>query len=731
VVTTVREMKNVDRNTRRDFLKVSGLAGGGLLLSSQWSVFAARREDAQAVQRTSASWVTSWVRITSDNLVTLILSQAEMGQGISTTLPAVLADELGADWARVKLQTAPFDKAYRNPRLNWMFTGNSESTQSFYDHLRRIGATAREMLVAAAAAHWNVRPDRCRAEHSHILLEGGRRKLSFGAVAADAARLPPPVAPKIKSDRELVLVGKSIPRVDVPAKVDGSAEFGIDFRLPGMLLAAVRTAPGVAGTVKPYDSKVALARAGVKAVLAIPGGVAVVGDTWWHARSAIQAMKLQFGPGPNAGLDHAALMTQYQAALDQGPFAAAVNEGDALSEIKKHGGAVTRDYQNPFAAHATMEPMNCTAHVTAERCEIWAPTQGQELAVLSLKSVLGLKDEQIFVNRSDYLGGGFGRRLLPDFVVQAALISKAVAAPVKVIWDREEDIRRDSYRPATMVKLSAVLGTDGLPTALAARVVSPTILLPIFPALQKMVDDTGIDPSAMEGMKELPYRFAHRRVDFHLLKIPVPTSVMRTTGYGPNIFALESFIDELAAEAGHDPLAYRRRLLAHDPRAIAVLDRAASVARWSDPLEKGHGRGVAFAFAFGTYLAQIVDVEVTGTDVKVRRVVSVVDCGRVLDPGIAAAGIEGGVVFGLAYCKTEITFKEGAAVEDNLDRYSLPYLAETPQLVTEFVASGGALGGVGEVSPVALSPALANAIHSATGRRIRAMPLSRHGLQLA
>ena len=717
-------------NSRRDFLKVSALAGGGLLLSSQWSVLAVERDHTQAVQREPASWVTSWVRITPDNVVTLVVSQAEMGQGISTTLPALLADELGADWTRVKLQTAPFDKAYRNPRLNWMFTGNSESIQSFYDHLRKMGASAREMLVAAAAARWKVQPERCRAQNSHIILEGTGRKVSFGAVAAEAASLPPPAAPKIKSDGELALIGKSLARVDVPPKVDGSAKFGIDFQLPGMLLAAVRTAPSVGGTVKPYDSKVALARPGVKAVLPIPGGVAVVADTWWRARSALQAMQLEFNPGPNAGLDHGALMTQYQAALDQGPFAAAVNEGDALSEIQKHGSVVTRDYQNPFAAHATMEPMNCAAHVTADRCEIWAPTQGQELALMSLKSALGLKDEQIFVNRSDYLGGGFGRRLLPDFVVQAALISRGVGAPVKVIWDREEDIRRDSFRPATMVKLSAVLGIDGLPTALAARVVSPTILLPIFPALQKMINDSGIDPSAMEGMKEIPYRFANRRVDFHLLKTPVQTSVMRTTGYGPNIFALESFIDELAAQARQDPLAYRLKLLAHDPRAVAVLKRAASLARWSDPLGKGYGRGVAFAFAFGTYLAQIVDVEVVGSDVKVRRAVSVVDCGRVLDPGIAAAGIEGGVVFGLAYCKAEITFKAGAAVEDNLNRYSLPYLAETPRLVTEFIVSGGALGGVGEVSPVALPPALANAIHSATGRRIRALPLSRNGLQL-
>jgi len=652
-----------------------------------------------------------------------------MGQGISTTLPALLADELGADWSRVKLETAPFDPAYRNPNLNWMFTGNSESIQSFYDHIRGVGATAREMLITSAATRWNVSPEQCRAQNSYVVHARSNRKLSFGVLAMEAGKLKPPVKPAIKADREFNLIGKALPRVDVPAKVDGSAKFGIDFVMPGLLLAAVRTAPAIGATVKPYDQQIALTRPGVKAVVPLANGVAVVADTWWRARSALLAMKLEFTVGSNADLDHAALMQQYQTALDNGPFVAAVNEGDANAEIKQRGNVITFDYHNPFAAHATMEPMNCTAHVTADRCDVWAPTQGQELAFYALQGVLGLKPEQIAVHRSDYLGGGFGRRLLPDFVVQAALISKAVGAPVKVIWDREEDIRRDSFRPATRVRISAVLDERGLPTAVAARVVSPMILPPVAPIVLKEVEDSGVDPSAMEGMAEMPYKFAHRRVDFHLLKTPIPTSVMRTTGYGPNVFALESFIDELAITAHQDPLAYRRKLLAHDARALAVLERAATLSNWNKRPHAGHGQGIAVAFAFGTYIAQVVDVEVKDSDVKVHGVVSVIDCGRVLDPGISAAGIEGGVIFGLAYCKAQITFKSGATVEDNLNSYSLPSMAETPKLVTEFIASGGKLGGVGEVSPVTISPALGNAIYAATGKRLRAMPLSLHGLQ--
>jgi isoquinoline 1-oxidoreductase subunit beta len=720
---------DLQASTRRSFLRASVLASGAFMLSARWRLAAAAPTDVtgNAAKQTS---IGAWVRIATDNTVTLIVSQAEMGQGISTTLPALLADELGADWSTVKLVTAPFDPAYRNPRLNWMFTGNSESSQSFYDYMRVIGATAREMLVTAAAARWKVPVQTCVTRNGAIIHLPSQRRLTFGEVASAAARIPPPAAPTLRPESELKLVNHALARVDVPPKVDGTAQFGIDFSMPGLLLAAVRTAPQIGGVLGTFDAQSVLQRRGVKAVVPLPNGVAVVADTWWRAKAALLALQPVFSDGPNRTLDQTTLMQQYERALDVGPFVAAVNDGDALAQLAKSASGIVRDYRNPFCAHATMEPMNCTAHVTADRCEVWAPTQGQELATLALQGVLGFKDGQVVVHRSDYLGGGFGRRLLPDFVIQAALISRAVQAPVKVIWDREEDIRRDSYRPATMVRLTAALGEDSRPSALAARVVSPMILPPVSPNLLKMVEDNGVDPSAMEGLAELPYRLAHRRVDFHLLKTPVPTSVMRTTGYGPNIFALESFIDELAAAANQDPLAYRLKLLTHDARATAVLNRVAAAANWNAPRRDGQGRGVAFAFAFGTYIAQVVEVRVVDSDVKVERVTSVVDCGRVLDPGIAAAGIEGGVVFGLAYCKAQVTFSNGAVVEDNLNRYTLPYLAETPQMITEFIAGGGKLGGVGEVSPVTIPPALANAICAATGRRLRAMPLSLHGLQL-
>jgi isoquinoline 1-oxidoreductase beta subunit len=717
---------------RRGFLQAAALASGGLLLGCALPVRAARVVGAApTVPSASEGALNAWVQITPDDVVTIVVSQTELGQGISTTLPAILADELGADWPRVRLQSAPYDKAYRNPRVNWMFTGNSESVQSFHDLMRRVGAAGREMLVAAAVARWGVAPEACRAEGGKVLHAASGRSATFGELASDAAKLPAPSEPTLRPDAELKLTGRALARVDIPEKVDGSALFGTDFVLPGMLHAAVRTAPTIGGTLRRFDEAAARSRPGVRAVLPLPNGVAVVADSWWQARSALVETPIEFDPGPNAALDSASLMASYRARLEDGPFAVPVREGAPEKALKESRRVLSFDYENPFLPHATMEPMNCTASVTAEGCEIWAPTQGQELAFFALKSALGLPDDRIRVNRTPYAGGGFGRRLIPDFVVQAALVSKAVGRPVKVVWDREEDMRRDYFRPATLVRLSAALGADGRPQALGARVVSPTILLPVFPPVDKVLKEQGIDPSALEGMLHWLYPIAHRKVEFHLMQIPVPTSVLRTTGYGPNLFALESFIDEVAHAAKADPYRYRRHLLAGNARALSVLDRAAALANWGKPLAKGSGRGIAICEAFGSLLAQVAEVTVSGGDLRLRRIVSVVDCGRVLDPGIAAAGIEGGVVFGLAGCKSEITFANGAIVEDNFHRHALPYLAETPEIVTEFIQGGGKLGGVGEVSPVTVPPALANAIFAATGRRLRSMPVGRHGLRFA
>jgi isoquinoline 1-oxidoreductase beta subunit len=713
-------------------MQALGGGSGALLLSVSWPAAAAilKGIGAPALEGGEVA-VTAWVRIGADNEVTLMISQAEIGQGISTTLPALLADELGADWRTVRLLTAPFAPDFRNPRINFMFTGNSESIQSFHDLMRRTGAAAREMLVAVAARRWKVPPSACTTRNSQIVHLPTGRALPFGAVAAEASRLKVPQKPTLRAQQELTLSGRRLERIDVPAKVDGTAMFGIDVELPGMLNAAVRTGPAIGSQLTTMDQAAARASTGVVAVVPIPNGVAVVADTYWNARRGLRALDPRFDSGPHADLNSESLRALYRERMEAGPFATPVKAGDVDAALARAARVVTFEYENPFLAHSTMEPMNCVADVSAQRCLIIAPTQGQELATYAVSSAIGVAPERIEVRRSPYIGGGFGRRLVPDFPVQAALVSRAVGKPVKVIWDREEDIRRDLYRPATLVRMTGGLDDSGRLTALKARVVSPTILLPVFPGIAPVLEKQGIDPSALEGMMEWIYDVPNRVVEFHLLELPIPTSVLRTTGYGPNIFALESFVDELARATGRDPWQYRRAMLEKNPRARAVLDRAAELAHWSESAPANEGFGVAVTHAYGTYIAQVVRARVADNVLKLQRVVSVADCGRLLDPGIAAQGLEGGTVFGIAGCKAEVTFEGGRAVQDNLNRLRLPDMADVPELVTEFIEGGGALGGIGEVGPVTVTPALANAVYAATGRRLRSMPVSRHGLRFA
>jgi isoquinoline 1-oxidoreductase beta subunit len=722
------------RLSRRRLIQTAG--AGALLIGMRMSAGAASLVGAASPTPSSGEHeLTAWVRILPNGDVALLVSQAEIGQGISTTLPALLAEELGADWRRVRLLTAPYRLAYRNPKQNWMFTGNSESIQSFHDLMRQMGAAAREMLVAAASTRWHADPKDCSAADSAVWHRPTGRKLGFAQLAADAARLPIPASPTLRPVAERTLIGKPLPRVDVPAKVDGSAIFGIDQVRPGMLNAAVRTVPEIGGSLASLDTEAARRMPGVKAIVPLPDGVAVVADRYWQAARALRTIVFHTQPTErSATADSAYIARQLTDALRDGPWAHAVPAAADAPPAGKNPPTRTMqaEYRSPFAAHATMEPMNCVADVRPDRCEVWAPTQGQELTWHALQAALKLGPDQVFVNRSPYIGGAFGRRLLPDFAVQAALISKAVGRPVKLIWDREEDQRRDAFRPASAVHLRAELDNSGAITALDAKVVSPTILLPVYPAIQEMLDKQGIDPSAMEGMTHSPYRFPRRTVDFHLLKVGVPTSVMRTTGYGPNIFALESFIDEVAIATRQDPLRFRRNLLSHDASSLALIDRLAVLSRWGTPLPPGHGRGIAFAEAFGTLLGLCVELPVDGEAVKLKRAIAVVDCGPVLDPGIARASIEGGIVFGMAYCKSEITFTRGRVDQDNFSTYVMPYLSETPDIHVEFMASSSRpLGGVGETSPVVATPAIANAIFAATGRRLREMPLSRSGLHFA
>ena len=717
---------------RRDVLKWAA-AGGGLILSAAWWP---TPDTAGETPSSAARLVTAWVRIAADGSVTLIASQSEMGQGATTTLAAALADELYLPWDGVRIEFAPFDPAYRDPVYHWMFTGNSQSITSFYAVMRRMGAAAREMLISAAARRLGVDAGSLSVADGAVRAASGGRSLRFGEIAEEAARLPVPAHPHLRPDP--VLAGRAVPRWDIPSKVDGSAVFGIDVKVPDMLLAAVRCAPRFGARLARYDAAALRRKPGVVAVVELPSGLAVVARTYWQAHQALASAALTWSDeGSRLGTPRG-LPAVYRERLVSGPFQLYKDTGDTSQALTAAAVRRTALYEIPFQAHATMEPMNCTARIAHGRCDIWVPTQGVEMTQNVAMQVTGLPSERITVHRT-LIGGGFGRRLLADFVKQTLLIAMAVKAPVKLIWSREEDMTHDAYRPAMLHEITGGVSGSGVLSALAHRVVSPSYMLYIFPRgafpqvkdwTQPLLPPAQYDPMSVEGLIDIPYEVPHQRVEQHRLELDVPVSVWRTTGHGTNNFVLESFIDELALAARVDPLQLRRTALAKDARILKLLDVLAARAGWSDPLPPGSGRGMALARAFGGIAACAAEVSVAGGEVRIRRIVAVLDCGRILDPGIATSNVLGGIVWGLSGMKTAITFDRGRTAQSNFDGFEPLHLWEAPPCEVHFVESGAALGGTGELGPVPVQAAVGNAIFSASGRRIRALPLSASALEL-
>ena len=748
----VVEQVEIDRGqvNRREFLVTAGLAGGGLLLKC--SLHPMEVLASESVEAAKTIPLNAWLKIATDDSVTIIVSQAEMGQGIRTTLPAVLAEELGADWSRVRLEDSPTDPAYRNPRINWQFTGNSESTPSFFELMRQMGASAREMLIGAAAQRWNVDSATCHTEAGKVIHKNSRRIARFGDLVEAAAKITPPSKPAFKNEKDWSLLGKPLPRVENPSKVDGSAIFGLDFNLPGLAHAAVRQCPVFGGDVVSFDRSSIAGFPGIIDVVRIPNGIAVVAETYWQAKSALDALNVTFNEGPSGSVSTDTLREDYRRAMEGNEWLLVHVEGnaDALhheypnvpldkdtipansanAARETYPTVYSQEYASQFLAHATMEPMNCTARVAGDSVEIWAPTQGQEITRLTLAAAFKLPKENIQVSRT-FLGGGFGRRLVAfDFALQAALLSKAVGRPAKVVWSREEDMQHDIYRPATLHRITAGIDEYGKLRAIVHRLVSPSILQYVYAAA---VTDV-YDPSCLEGLLETHYEIPNVRVDFKLLHVPVPTSVLRTTGYGPNIFALENFIDELASHKGIDPYHYRRDLLAKSPRSLAVLDLAAKKSNWETPAPKGHYRGIAYTEAFGTHIAHVVELSVSkDREVKIHKIICIADPGTALDPDITTNSLEGGIAWGLSCAfKSEITFDKGRTVQSNYHDYPILRLPEMPPVEVHLINSGARpLGGTGEVGPVTLLPAITNAIFSATEIRFRSLPLSKHGFSLA
>lgn len=725
-------------SARRRFLQQAGIAGGALALPL--ALFAAD-DPARAAKRAQ---LTPWIVIGSDDSVTVYLSQAEMGQGIYTGVAQVLADELDADWSRVRVElSAPVGPAYRITIIDYtgQFTGGSSSMTLLFEPLRKAGAAARQMLIEAGATAWQVPKSSCVAREGFVVhLPSGRRQ-SYGVLAGAASRLQVPVDPPLKKRSEWRFIGQPMHRLDAAAKVDGSAVFGIDVVVPGMLIATVKHCPVIGGKITGYNEAAVKSMAGVQALIPLQGdAVLVVADTWWHALKAVTALELVVSPAaagaPVSSQDIRAQMTE-RLASSAGLLTR--SDGDALRVLAAAGGAggegrsrrgLEATYELPYLAHATLEPPACTVDVRKDSATAWVPTQGQDVAREVLHQVLQLPLEAITVHTT-FIGGGFGRKFVPDFLVQAALASKIMGKPVKLIWRREEDIQHDRYRPGFMTTLKGSLDARGGIQALSARIAVQPLLGQVFAGWVR----NGVDESSVEGLADTSYAVPNLRVEQVDIDAPVALGFLRSVGQSPNVFALESFIDELAAQGRRDPLALRRELLRYDPRGLAVLDAAAALGGWGSRPPAGRARGIAYrgyvgrGGSFITRVAEVAEVSLHEGKMKVHRVCCAVDCGTVINPDSVRAQVEGAIGFGLsAALYGKVTFKEGRVEQSNYDDYPMLRLAQMPDIRVRIMPSTEPPSGIGEPAMPPLAPAVCNALFALTGRRIRSLPLSDHGL---
>jgi isoquinoline 1-oxidoreductase subunit beta len=703
--------------TRRGFLQASAALGGGLLLSFGLPPVMGR---AAAAEPESFA-PNAFIRIGLDGQATLIMPQVEMGQGTYTSMAMLIAEELEVDLSDVRVEHAPpDDQLYGNPLVGVQFTGGSTSVRAFFEPLRRAGATARSVLVSAAAEMWQVDARACRAENGAVIHDATGRALDYRELVGKAATLPLPENVALKDAKDWRLIGTPAKRLDTAEKVNGRAVFGIDVQIPGMKIATLAQSPVFGGRVKSVDDSKALAVKGVRQVVRLDDAVAVVADHMGAATKGLAALEIEWDEGPNATLRTADVVRELESA-SQGAGAIAQREGDVETAMAIAATKVEAIYQLPFLAHAALEPMNCTVDLRQDSCEVWVGTQVLSRAHAAAAQTAGLPPEKVKVH-NHLLGGGFGRRLEIDGVVRAVQIARHVDGPVKVIWTREEDIQHDMYRPYFFDRMSAGLDEKGMPIAWHHRFAGSSILARFFPP----AFNNGLDPDTTDGAIELSYALPNVRVEYVRVEPPgIPTAFWRSVGPSHNVFVVESFIDELAAAANQDPLEYRRALLEKTPRAKAVLDLAAAKAGWGQPLPQGAGRGVSLQSVFGTYMAQVAEVEVAQDgEVRVRRVVCAVDCGTVVNPDTVEAQVQGAIIFGItAALYGEITLNGGRVEQGNFDTYQLLRINEVPAIEVHIVQSSEPPGGMGEPGTSAIVPAVANAIFAATGKRLRKMPI--------
>jgi isoquinoline 1-oxidoreductase beta subunit len=713
--------------SRRDFLKGS-LAAAGLTIAASVTPFGYRLLSAAEVEK-GAFKPNVWFEITPNNLVTVTVPASEMGQGVLTSLPMIVADELEADWSQIRVKQAPAADAFKNPVLGDQLTVASSSVRGYYEPLRKAGAAGRMMLVKTAAQTWKVPEGECEASKGVVRHKKSGRKLTYGKLCKKAAALPIPQEPVLKKESEFRLIGKPMPRLDIPEKVAGTAVFGLDVNVPDMLYAVIARPPAYGAKPVSFDQKAAEAIKGVRNVIPTPHGIAVCADSLGAALKGKDALRVQWDKGSHPDMDNNSIEKIFMEELDK-PGAVARKDGDTKKALGEANKKVAATYFVSYVAHTTMEPMNCTAHVQKDQCDLWVPTQGQLVAKFVASQVSGLPPDKVNVHTT-FLGCGMGRRATPDFIVEAVIASKVAGKPVKLFWSREEDIKYDFYRAATCQRIEAGLNGQNQLTAWSHKVVAPSILKGIDP---KAIIN-GVDFMSLWGLADFPgsphnnnimYEIPNLYIEFLINDLPIPVAPWRSVQNGPNAFVIECFIDELAHAAGKNPLEFRLQLLKNNMRVRRVLETAAQKAGWGKPLPKGQGRGIAQHSCFGTYVAQVADISVNESNgkIKVNKVVAAVDCGPVINPDTIKAQIEGGIIASLSTTlKEKVVFSNGGVKSSNFDDYKIFKMSEVPEIEVHIVKSTEKMGGIGELGVPPAAPAVANAFFNATGVRIRRLPL--------
>jgi isoquinoline 1-oxidoreductase subunit beta len=699
---------------RRSFLKTTAAGAAGLWIGFHFS----GHVEALAAPPAAPVVLNAWIHIGTDDFVTILIDKSEMGQSILTGLAMIAADELDCDWQKVRTEFAPADKIYFNPRFGSQGTGGSSGTPTSWGNLRRASATARAMLLEAAAQRWGVSASDCRAEDGAILRPQTGKRATYGSLAEAASKLPIPEDAPLKEPSQYRLIGKPLKRLDTPDKVNGSAQYGLDVRLPGMLHAVVARCPVFGGKVASFEATKAKAVPGVKNVVQISNGVAVVADNTWSAMEGRRALDVLWDEGPNANASTASI-GKLLSDLGEKPGVVARREGDVESALANAAKKIEVVYEVPFLAHATMEPMNCAADVRADRCDVWAPTQAQTNSQNMAAKVSGLDPKSVFIHTT-FLGGGFGRRFENDFVSEAVEVSKAIGAPIQVTWSREDDMQHDFYRCVSRARFSAGLDADGWPVVWTNRIICPSLIARFGPL------KNNFDSRSVEVLDDMPYAIPNVLVDYQVADPGIPIGFWRSVGASQNGFFLESFIDEIATTAGKDPYEVRRRLLAKSPRYLKVLDTAAQKAGWNKPLPEGHFRGIAIVSSYKGYVAQVIEISVNRKEktLKVHRVVCALDCGRIINPASIDAQARGSIVYGLtAALHGAITIDRGRVQQHNFNDYQMLRIHEMPETEVHIISSEEMPTGAGEFAVPPVAPALCNAVFAATGKRVRRLPI--------